>query len=73
MEYKINFKNNREINEFLDILEKIPYSVYLKRKDGFRVNAKSIIAILMASNWEEILCYCEKDISEKIKFFIKKS
>lgn len=52
-----------DVNKFVEVMGRINDRVWLEDGKGCRVSAKSLLGALYSLEWEEIHCYCEKDIS----------
>jgi len=71
MKNRITLDTIRDINEFVEIVSRIPHKVLLVGGKGFRVNAKSILGVLASMTFNELWVECEIDIYSHIQRFIK--
>lgn len=63
MRVKIRLDTMNDINSFVKAALSVPEKVILEDNEGNRVSAKSLLGALYSLEWNEIYCYCDKDIS----------
>lgn len=59
-----------DIKKFVAITTNVECPVFLQDESGLQVSAKSLLGAIYTMEWDEVWCYCEKDISGKILSFI---
>lgn len=52
-----------DVNKFIEAMTPLNEKVWLEDGEGCRVSAKSLLGALYSLEWDNIYCYCEKDIS----------
>ena len=68
---KIRLDTMKDINKFLCVTTKVPFSVTLTNGDGYTVNGKSYLGIVYASaEWTDIYCLSEQGLSDKLSDLI---
>ena len=71
MRNKINLMGIKDINKFVDICMKINGKIELFcPKNGYRVNAKSLLGVLATTDWEDTWIDSEKDIYFEIERWV---
>lgn len=60
---KIRLDTLSSVNRFVEVMEQLNVPVWLEDGDGCRVSAKSLLGALYSLEWENVYCYCEKDIN----------
>lgn len=69
--YRINLVTTSDIAEFTNICQKIDGKVELFcKKTGYRVNGKSLLGCLAATEFEEVYVNSDEDIYGKIEKFV---
>lgn len=68
--YKIRIDTMSEATKFSEIASAIPGMVVVSDGNGLRVNAKSILGVLHAMEFENLYCESTMDIFSKIREFI---
>ena len=63
MKVKIRLDTMSDIKDFVSIVSTITDKVCLEDDDNHRVSAKSLMGVLYSFEWDNIYCYCDKDIS----------
>ncbi len=63
MRIKIRLDTMGDIQEFVAAATAIPEKVSLEDNSGNRVSAKSLLGAIYTVEWDEIYCYCDRDIS----------
>lgn len=63
MRIKIRLDTMNDIQEFVAAATAIPEKVSLEDNSGNRVSAKSLLGAIYTVEWDEIYCYCDRDIS----------
>ena len=66
MRQKIQLDTMSDIHNFVAAVSKVEHKVTLEDDEGNRVSAKSLFGALYTMEWNDIYCYCEKDISGTI-------
>lgn len=67
---KIRLDTQREVAHFVNRASLVPYAVTVTDNAGLRVNAKSLMGMLYAMEFEELWCECEADIYSIIEEFV---
>ena len=68
--YRIRIDTMNEANKFAEIASAVPGMVVVSDGQGLRVNAKSILGVLHAMEFENLWCESTADIFSKIREFI---
>ena len=69
--YRINLVTTSDITEFTNISQNIDGRVELFcKKNGYRVNGKSLLGCLAAMEFEEVYVDSDEDIYNKIEKFV---
>lgn len=68
--YHIRLDTHKEAVEFSQIAEKLPGRILVKDDDGHSVNAKSILGMLYALEFDSLCVAAEEDIYTHIQKFI---
>lgn len=63
MRIKIRLDTMGDIQKFVAAAIAIPEKVSLEDNSGNRVSAKSLLGAIYTVEWDEIYCYCDRDIS----------
>lgn len=63
MRVKIRLDTMSDIQSFVATTTAIPEKVSLEDNNGNRVCAKSLLGAIYTMEWDEIYCYCDRDIS----------
>ena len=71
MKAKINLDTMSKINAFVAICSGIDCKIDLIDGSGYKVNAKSLIGAIAATDWSQIFVVSEKDIYSHIQEFIE--
>ena len=71
MKVKINLDTMSKINRFVSICTCIDCSIDLIDGSGYKVNAKSLIGAIAATDWSQIFVVSEKDIYSHIQEFVE--
>lgn len=67
---KIRLDTLSNAKEFVEIASKLPGQIVIRDNTGMRVNAKSLLGMLYAMEFEELYCESENDIYSHIEKFI---
>ena len=67
---KIEIDTMSDANEFVAITSKLPGKIVVVDNNGLAVNAKSILGMLYAMEFEELWCESENDIYYNIEKFV---
>ena len=59
---RIRLETMSDVNKFVSAMSRVDGKVWLEDDAGNRVSAKSLLGAIYSMEWEEIYCYCEKDI-----------
>ena len=59
-----------DVKKFVEITNNIEWPIFIQDESGLSVSAKSLLGAIYTMEWDEVWCYCEKDISGKIFSFI---
>jgi hypothetical protein len=70
MKAKIRLDTTNDAANFSNICLSLPGLITITDNKGLRINAKSILGMLYALEFEELWCESENDIYMKIKDFI---
>ena len=70
LKFKIELVTMTDCNSFVEKVSKCTGKIFLESGDGFRVNARSLIGALAATEWDNLYCVSEEDIYSKIKDWI---
>ena len=60
---RIRLETMSDVNRFVSAMSKVNDKVWLEDDAGNRVSAKSLLGAIYSMEWEQIYCYCEKDIN----------
>ena len=60
---KVRLDTLNSVNEFVTAMTRLDTQVWLEDGNGCRVSAKSLLGALYSLEWDDIYCYCEKDIN----------
>ena len=63
MRVKIRLDTMGDIQSFVAAATAVPERVSLEDNNGNRVCAKSLLGAIYTMEWDEIYCYCDRDIS----------
>lgn len=63
MRQRINLDTLSDIKEFVNIAGQVAERVTLEDGEGHCVSAKSLLGVAYSFEWNEVYCYCDKDIS----------
>lgn len=66
MKVRIRLDTLSDINDFVEAASLTEERVELSDNDGHCVSAKSILGAMYSFEWNEVYCFCEKDISTNI-------
>ena len=66
MKHQVRLDTMTDIQKFVEVVSRVNESVYLEDNSGFKVSAKSLLGALLSMEWNEVYCYCDKDISGSI-------
>ena len=66
MRQRVRLDTMTDIQKFIEVTSRIDERVFLEDNSGFKVSAKSLLGALLSLEWEEVYCYCAKDISGSI-------
>jgi hypothetical protein len=70
MSYKVRLDTLTDVNEFVNIAASIPEKVTITDGAGLTVNAKSVLGVLHAMEFETLYCDSNADIYRKLNKFI---
>ena len=70
MKVRVRLDTLTDIQNFVNVAAGVKESVVLRDNIGNQVSAKSLLGAIYTMEWDEIYCYCEKDISASILSFI---
>ena len=70
MKVKIRLDTNEQAIKFSTITNKLGGKIVVTDNKGLQVNAKSILGMLYALEFEELWCVSDKDIYTKIEDYI---
>lgn len=68
--YKIRLDTLSDVNEFVNIAASIPERVVITDGSGLTVNAKSVLGVLHAMEFDSLYCDSSVDIYRKLNKFI---
>ena len=63
MRVRVRLDTMNDIQSFVAAATAIPENVSLEDNNGNRVCAKSLLGAIYTMEWDEIYCYCDRDIS----------
>lgn len=63
MRVRVRLDTMSDIQSFVAAATAIPEKVSLEDNNGNRVCAKSLLGAIYTVEWDEIYCYCDRDIS----------
>ena len=63
MRVRVRLDTMTDIQQFVAVATTIPERVSLEDDSGNRVCAKSLLGALYTVEWNEVYCYCDRDIS----------
>lgn len=66
MRQRVRIDTMTDIQKFIGTVSRVDDNVYLEDDTGFKVSAKSLLGALLSMEWNEVYCYCPKDISGMI-------
>lgn len=66
MRQKIRLDTMGDIQKFVEVMSRVDNMVFLEDNSGFKVSAKSLLGAVLSMEWNEVYCYCDKDISGSI-------
>lgn len=67
---KIRLDTLSDAKEFVEIAKTLPGQIVIRDATGMRVNAKSLLGMLYAMEFEELYCESENDIYSHIEKFV---
>ena len=67
---RIRINTGSEAKRFAEIAAKIPGRVVIKDRNGLCVNAKSVLGVLHAIEFDELYCESENEIYAQIRDFV---
>lgn len=70
MKAKIRLDTMHDAAAFVKVTEKLEGKIVVSDADGMRVNAKSLMGMLYALEFDELWCESERDIYSHIEKFI---
>lgn len=68
---KVKLDTIKDIKDFVEIVSNFTYKISLTDGEGMKVNAKSLIGVMYTTEWRNVYCESEEDISGYIKKFIR--
>lgn len=60
--YRVELATMTDCNNFVEAVSNCNGKIVLESGDGFRVNARSLIGALAATEWDNLYCVSENDI-----------
>lgn len=60
---KIRLDTLSDVNQFVSEMSTLNEKVWLEDDEGNRVSAKSLLGAIYSLEWNDIYCYCQKDIN----------
>lgn len=63
MRVRVRLDTMGDIQSFVAAATAVPERVSLEDNHGNRVCAKSLLGAIYTMEWDEIYCYCDRDIS----------
>lgn len=69
--YKIELVTMTDCNQFVESVSHIKGRVVLEDGRGYRVNAKSLLGALAATEWNNLYCVSDEDIYSTIEKWVK--
>ena len=70
MKVKIRLDTNADAIGFATLANKLGGNIVVTDNQGLRVNAKSVLGMLYALEFEELWCESDKDIYSRIEHYI---
>lgn len=67
---RVKLDTVKDIREFTEIVSNFTQKISLIDEDGMKVNAKSLIGVMYTTEWDNVYCESEIDISDSIGKFI---
>ena len=67
---KVKLDTIKDIKDFVEIVSNFTHKISLTDEDGMKVNAKSLIGVMYTTEWDNVYCESEIDISDSIGKFI---
>ena len=71
MRTKIVLDTMSDIQKFVAVTTAIPYNIVVKDNNNHCVNAKSLLGMIYAMEFDEIWCECDVDIFHQIREFVR--
>ena len=71
MRYEISLETSKDAKEFIAVVSRIPYEIFIVSGSGLKINARSILGVILSMTFRESWVECEADIYEQIQKFIK--
>ena len=69
--YKIELITMNDCVEFVEKISRCNGSIFLEGENDFKVNARSLIGALAATEWNNLYCVSDNDIYSVIEWWIK--
>lgn len=69
--YKIELVTMTDCNQFVESVSHIKGRVVLEDDRGYRVNTKSLLGALAATEWNNLYCVSDEDIYSTIEKWVK--
>lgn len=66
MRQRVRLETMTDIQKFVGVVSRTGEKVTLEDGDGHCVSAASLLGALYSMEWNEVYCYCPKDISGMI-------
>ena len=63
MRQRVRLDTMTDINKFVEVVSRIDERVFLEDNTGYKVSACSLLGAILSMEWQEVYCYCDKDIS----------
>lgn len=68
--YRIELVTMTDCNNFVEAVSRCEGKIVLESGDGFRVNARSLIGALAATEWDSLYCVSDNDIYTSIQKWV---
>lgn len=69
--YKIELVTMGDCNDFVKSISNCQGVILLESSNGFRVNAKSLLGAIAATEWNDLYCISDSDIYTSIRKWVK--
>lgn len=72
MRVKVELTTMSDVTKFVNIVSELSGEIRLEDRNGkFKVNARSLLGVVYAMEWDDIWVYSNEDIYQSIKEFVR--